>query len=97
MCIRDRLRRDRLTPTPANNAVLDGIRTMSSLLSAGKLVVHSSCKALIGEMPGYAWDDKAAEKGEDKPIKVADHGVDALRYAIFTTRALWQRQLALAA
>lgn len=91
------LRRDRLTPTPANNAVLDGIRTMASLLSAGKLVVHSSCKALIGEMPGYAWDDKAAEKGEDKPIKVADHGVDALRYAIFTTRALWQRQLALAA
>jgi hypothetical protein len=25
-------------------------------------------------------------------MKVADHGVDALRYAIFTTRALWQRQ-----
>lgn len=91
------LRRDRLTPTSANNAVLDGIRTMASLLSAGKLVVHSSCKALIGEMPGYAWDDKAAEKGEDKPIKVADHGIDSLRYAIFTTRALWQRQLALAA
>ncbi|MGW2724813.1 PBSX family phage terminase large subunit [Streptomyces sp. NPDC001492] len=91
------LRRDRLTPTPANNAVLDGIRTMSSLLSAGKLLVHSSCKGLINEMPGYAWDDKAAEKGEDKPIKVADHGIDSTRYVTYTTRALWQRQLAMAA
>lgn len=91
------LRRDKLTPTPANNAVLDGIRTMSSLLSAGKLLVHSSCKGLITEMPGYAWDDKAAEKGEDKPIKIADHGIDSARYALFTTRALWQRQLALSA
>lgn len=91
------LKRDKLTPTPANNAVLDGIRTMSSLLAAGKLLVHSSCKSLIAEMPGYAWDDKAAEKGEDKPIKVADHGIDACRYSTFTTRALWQRQLAMAA
>jgi PBSX family phage terminase large subunit len=91
------LRRDKLTPTPANNSVLDGIRTMSSLLSAGKLAVHSSCKGLIAEMPGYAWDDKAAEKGEDKPIKVADHGIDSTRYVTFTTRALWQRQLAMAA
>lgn len=91
------LKRDRLTPTPAKNAVLDGIRTMSSLLSAGKLLVHSSCKSLIAEMPGYAWDDKAAEKGEDKPIKVADHGIDSSRYVTYTTRALWQRQLAMAA
>jgi PBSX family phage terminase large subunit len=91
------LKRDRLTPTPANNAVLDGIRTMSTLLAAGKLLVHSSCKSLIAEMPGYAWDDKAAEKGEDRPIKVADHGIDACRYSLFTTRALWQRHLALAA
>ncbi|MEU0160214.1 PBSX family phage terminase large subunit [Streptomyces sp. NPDC006261] len=91
------LRRDKLTPTPAKNDVLDGIRTMASLLASGRLLVHSSCKGLIAEMPGYAWDDKAAEKGEDKPIKVADHGIDSARYALFTTRALWQRQLALAA
>lgn len=91
------LRRDKLTPTPANNAVLDGIRTMSSLLAAGKLRVHSSCKSLIAEMPGYAWDDRAAEKGEDKPIKVADHGIDSARYALYTTRALWQHKLAMAA
>lgn len=91
------LKRDKLTPTPAKNAVLDGLRTMSTLLASGKLLVHSSCTSLIAEIPGYAWDDRAAEKGEDKPIKVADHGIDSARYALFTTRALWQRHVALAA
>ncbi|WP_329616473.1 PBSX family phage terminase large subunit [Streptomyces brevispora] len=94
---RTQLRRDKLTPTAADNSVLDGIRTMSSLLAAGKLLIHSSCLSLIAEMPGYAWDDRAAEKGDDKPLKVADHGIDSCRYATYTTRALWQRQLAIAA
>ncbi|MGW4822530.1 PBSX family phage terminase large subunit, partial [Streptomyces sp. NPDC004227] len=57
------LRRDRLTPTPADNSVLDGIRTVSSLLTTGRLKVHSSCRELIAEISGYAWDDRAAEKG----------------------------------
>lgn len=91
------LRRDKLTPTPANNAVLDGIRTVASLLAQNKLLVHSSCRELITEIPSYSWDDQAALKGEDKPVKVADHGCDALRYALFTTRALWQRPLTMAA
>lgn len=91
------LRRDKLTPTPAKNDVMDGIRTVSSLLAAGKLLVHSSCRGLIAEMPGYAWDDKAAEKGEDKPIKVNDHGIDSSRYVTFTTRPLWHSKVALAA
>lgn len=88
------LRRDKLVPTSANNAVLDGIRVVASLFAQGRLFVHSSCKELIAEIPSYSWDDQAALKGEDKPVKVADHGVDALRYGIFTTRALWQHQLA---
>lgn len=91
------LKRDHLTPTPAKNNVLDGIRTMSTLLASGNLLVHSSCRGLITEMPGYAWDDRAAAKGEDKPIKVGDHGIDSTRYVTFTTRALWRHKLALAA
>jgi PBSX family phage terminase large subunit len=76
--------------TPAINEVVPGIRTVSSLLAADRLRVHSSCKSLIIEMPSYSWDDKATEKGEDKPMKVADHAVDALRYGIHTTEALWR-------
>jgi phage terminase large subunit len=79
--------------TPADNSVLDGIRTVSSLLALDRLRVHESCRPLISELASYSWDDKATEAGEDKPLKVADHAVDALRYGIHTTQALWRPHL----
>lgn len=75
----------------AKNDVLDTIRLASSLLAAGRLVVHESCTGLIEEIPGYAWDPKQVEKGNDAPIKVNDHGIDSgLRYAIASTETLWR-------
>lgn len=82
--------RDGITPVKANNDVADGIRNVASLLGRGLLKVHESCSGLIDEIGGYSWDDKAAEKGEDKPIKADDHSLDAARYAIHTTEALWR-------
>lgn len=76
-----------------DNEVIPGIRTMGSLLATDRLKVHRSCKGLIEEIPGYSWDDEKAEKGEDVPIKVADHSCDAARYAVHTTRNVWQYQL----
>lgn len=73
-----------------NNEVLAGIRTVGSLLAADLLQVSDRCTHLIGEIPGYAWDSKATEKGEDKPIKMNDHSADSLRYAIHSSRALWR-------
>lgn len=32
----------------------------------------------------YVWDEKAAEHGEDKPVKVNDHCMDAVRYFVTT-------------
>ncbi|CAM5367252.1 PBSX family phage terminase large subunit [Streptomyces californicus] len=75
--------------THADNAVLDGIRTISSLLGTGDLLIHESATGLVEELPGYSWDDTAAEAGEDKPIKENDHSCDALRYGVRTTEALW--------
>lgn len=97
---RVQLSQDGASSWPADNTVTDGIRTVSALLGAEprpKLLIHASCKRLIEELPAYSWDEKAQRKGEDKPIKIADHGCDALRYAIFTTRSVWQRALDLAA
>jgi PBSX family phage terminase large subunit len=75
----------------AKNDVLDTIRLASSLLATGNLVVHESCKGLIAEVPGYAWDPAAAMKGQDSPIKVDDHSVDSgLRYAVSSTETLWR-------
>lgn len=76
--------------TPAENEVVDGIRTVSSLMAADRFRVHSSCAPLISELSSYSWDDKATEQGQDKPLKVADHAADALRYGIHTTQALWR-------
>jgi PBSX family phage terminase large subunit len=89
----EQLWRDRMTPTPADNAVADGIRLVSSVLGAGKLKVHRSCKHLIDEFPGYSWDEKKAMRGVDAPIKVDDHGLDAVRYGIKTTEGTWRRPM----
>lgn len=87
------LHRDGLLPTKARNNVLDGIRNVASLLATYRLLVHSSCKALIAEIPGYSWDDKKAKEGEDVPIKADDHSCDALRYGVHTTEAAWRPYL----
>lgn len=89
---RVQLNQDGVTTWPADNSVLDGIRIVSTLLSAQprpRLLVHKSCSALIAELSTYSWDEKAQLKGEDKPLKVADHGCDALRYGLKTTHAIW--------
>jgi hypothetical protein len=36
-------------------------------------------------------------RGEDVPVKVDDHGVDALRYGIKTTQGMWEPRLRRAA
>lgn len=84
------LHRDGLIPTKARNNVLDGIRSVASLLARRKLLIHESCDALIAELPGYCWDDKKSEKGIDEPIKADDHSCDALRYAVHTPEAAWR-------
>jgi phage terminase large subunit len=74
----------------AKNSVLDGIRLVSSLLATGQLVIHESCTGLIQEMGSYSWDPKAADRGEDKPLKINDHSADSARYAIASSETLWR-------
>lgn len=78
------LRNRGLYVKPANNEVADGIRRVTTLLGRPEpgLYVASRCAELIVEIEGYVWDPKAQLRGEDKPLKVNDHGVDALRYGV---------------
>ncbi|WP_326797456.1 PBSX family phage terminase large subunit [Streptomyces sp. NBC_01808] len=80
-------------PARASNEVADGIRSVAALLAAGRLLVHRSCEGLLGELPGYSWDPKATEAGEDKPLKIHDHSCDALRYVVHSTAHEWRRLL----
>jgi PBSX family phage terminase large subunit len=94
-----------ITSTDADNDVLYGIRTLASLIASGKLLVarpteanpDRGCPGFITEAPGYAWDPKATLAGEDKPLKMADHSLDAARYGITTTENIWRRFIKLAA
>ncbi|CAM5608220.1 phage terminase large subunit [Streptomyces spiroverticillatus] len=76
--------------TRARNDVLDGIRSVSAALGAGLLRIHRSAAGLLDELPSYVWDDAAAAHGEDRPVKAADHSVDALRYAVHSTANEWR-------
>ena len=68
----------------AKNDVIPGIHFLRNLLWNGTLKILSNCKNVIKEMQSYVWDNKAAEKGEDKPKKQNDHTIDAIRYAMFS-------------
>lgn len=68
----------------ANNDVLPGIAKVSSLISQKRLKIHETCLDLINEMIGYSWDETAAQKGVERPLKIRDHGCDALRYYVNT-------------
>ncbi len=74
----------------ANNEVLDGIRKVSTLLAMNRLKINRKCKGLRAEMQSYVWDEKAAQRGEEKPVKQLDHEVDAARYFVSTALPQWR-------
>lgn len=78
------LRRRGWPVLPADNTVLDGIRDCAQLLTAGKLAFYAACVHLLEEIESYVWDEKAAQRGEDKPVKSMDHCMDAMRYFVKT-------------
>ena len=76
-CIRNH---GRFLVFPADNAVLDGIRVTANALRSGKIKICESCENTVREFEAYVWDEKAAGRGEDKPLKINDHAMDAMRY-----------------
>lgn len=68
----------------AENEVLDGIRYHSIQLANGSFKVCSNCTKAIEEYSTYRWDEKASDRGEDKPKKENDHLMDSIRYALYT-------------
>ena len=74
----------------ADNDVLDGIRLMATVIGLGYLRVNRQCKRFAQEIVAYSWDSKAAERGEEKPIKQADHAMDSIRYCIKRIMKPWR-------
>lgn len=63
----------------ANNDVNAGIEKIAQGLRAGKIKIMRNCLNLIDEISNYRWQHKR-DTGSEKPQKVRDHLVDAMRY-----------------
>lgn len=72
----------------ARNDVADGIRETAMCMSKGKVKYADDLPELAKEFAGYVWDAKA---DGDKPVKVNDHLMDALRYGVATLR-MWKEE-----
>ena len=73
-----------------NNDVMLGIRRVSSLFARKRIHIHRSCAGLIAELEAYCWDEKACQlRGEERPLKINDHGPDALRYYCMTALTMY--------
>lgn len=67
-----------------NKDIAAGIDSVRNLLKQGKLTIHASCVNLISEFETYAFKPKITNQNEpEEPLKENDHGMDALRYALF--------------
>lgn len=73
---------------PGNNKVLAGISRVKQWLSGKKIFVFNTCGPLIEEIKQYQWEKPRTVKGvvfhHDRPLKVNDHLVDALRYVVMS-------------
>jgi len=76
------LRQENLPVLDANNDVLLGIKITSKFIGGKNIVIHKGCTTLREHIQSYAWDSKAADRGEDKPVKKNDHILNTLRYAV---------------
>ena len=59
-----------------------GIELTQYALSQGYLRLSHKVPKLLTEMGNYVWDEKAANQGIDRPLKLRDHGCDAMRYFV---------------
>ena len=60
--------------------VIPNIQILQHLLSSGMIRLSQGVPELFIQIQGYQWDERASERGEDKPKRGRDHGVDALLY-----------------
>jgi PBSX family phage terminase large subunit len=68
----------------AVNDVGPGIADVCTMLYKRGIAFSSRCVNTLKEFGLYSWDKKAADNGEDAPIKQNDHCMDAIRYFVKT-------------
>lgn len=72
----------------ADNDVADGIRETATAMQTGRIKISPDMTNWKKEVEGYVWDDTVQE---DRPVKVNDHLMDAMRYFVKTFRIATKR------
>ena len=75
---------------PAKNNVEVGIQLVSYCLNHMKFTLDPSCKSDIEEFAAYCWDEDKLEKGVEEILKIHDHAMDKIRYAIMTDSIIYR-------
>lgn len=72
------------------NKVEPGIAKVNSMLKRNLILIDKYCSHLINQMQAYHYENnKLNNNPTEKPAKIDDHTVDALRYALFSFK-LWK-------
>lgn len=82
-------RRSRYKVRDADNAVEDGIRETATALQKGLVKISPDLEYFWKEIAGYVWDN---DEGRERPIKIDDHDMDALRYWVKTKHIVKRRR-----
>lgn len=75
---------------PADKDVTEGIRKVKSM----PLYITDKSTNVIKEIKNYKWKIDKNGKVLDEPVKFMDHGLDALRYAVFTKQSSFSFKVA---
>jgi len=78
------LKKNGIVVKKAKNDVIEGIRNVANALIDELIKYNDCCKETFREFSSYMWDEKAADRGEDKPVKQNDHQMDGDRYFVNT-------------
>lgn len=81
----EELQRSGYNAKPADKDVTEGIRKVKSM----PLYICENSSNIVTEIKAYKWRTDAngkvvKDKDRDEPVKMNDHAMDALRYAVFT-------------
>ena len=75
----------------ADNAVNEGIHTVSTMLAKRAFrISKTGAPRTYKRIPTYAWDDKAAKRGEEEPKKQEDDECDMVRYGLHGKVPAWR-------
>ena len=87
----EELIRAKFNAKPADKDVTEGIRKVKSM----PLYITERSVNLIKEIKSYKWKVDKDGRTLDEPVKFMDHGVDAIRYGVFTKLSIAQRSWAI--